>query len=475
MRYLCSATLASVLILVPSAMPSARKIELSNLTVGRNLEMAAHVTVVGAAVDQDVHLTIKSSNPNMLLLTMNPEEAGTPSIKMTIPRGANSSQAFFVQGLKESGKATYEASAPEFGVAKGTVTLAPSGIVIKTSLGFGKPFPPLTATSHPSKITVCTALLSSSREFVELQSVAGGLSVSVNLNSSNPQVGIVKPSTVKINGGTDSAVTHFEAAALGDTTVGVALPEGFRAAAEYSTLTATVNLPSFSLTDHVFIGNNLEIPGFLGLGAQSPEAGVRVTLTSNNPSRLLLSATQNEPGSPSVTIFVPPGGYRSDFFLHSLSDNGTETYTAAAPGFRSRTATVTLTPSGVMVGIVGPPDEAEYFNKAAGDRQHGVGVSMAQGGLSLGVYTAFLDPTNHRGADITVEALRFGVSLTVDVESSNPAVATVSSPLTISGGASSTGTKINFLSPGITVLSVKTPVGFTTPANATSLKVTVRP
>jgi hypothetical protein len=443
--------------------------------VGHNLQTTAHVTVVGGSVDQDLHITVKSSNPNMLVLTLNPEEAGTPSIKMTIPAGATSSLDFFVQGLGESGKANYEASALGLNVAKGTVTLAPSGIVLKSSLGFGKPFPPLTVSSRPSKVTVGTALLGPSKEYLELQRLAGGRSITVDLKSSNPNVGTVNPSTVKIAGGNDSAVTHFESTALGDTTLATSLPEGFRAAAEYVTVKATVDLPGLWLTDRVFIGHDLQIPAALGLGAESPEGGLPVTLTSNNPGRLLLAATANEPGSASITIKVPAGSYRTTYYLQSLSDNGAETYTASAPGYKSRTATVTLAPSGVLLGIVGPPDEGEYFNKEAGDRQHGVGVSMAVGGLSLGVYTAFLDPTNHRGADITVEALRFGVSMTVDVQSSNPAVATVRSPLTINAGGSSTGTKINLQSAGTTVLSVKTPEGFTTAANATSLKVAVRP
>ena len=40
------------------------------------------------------------------------------------------------------------------------------------------------------------------------------------------------------------------------------------------------------------------------------------------------------------------------------------------------------------------------------------------------VWTAYLDPVTHRSADITVQPLRAGLSLTIPLTNSNPAVGT---------------------------------------------------
>jgi hypothetical protein len=72
-------------------------------------------------------------------------------------------------------------------------------------------------------------------------------------------------------------------------------------------------------------------------------------------------------------------------------------------------------------------------------------------------------------ADFTVQALRVGVSVTVNLTSSDPTVGTVESPVTIASGSSHNMTLFTALSPGETVITVDTPAGFSRPRNAVSV------
>jgi hypothetical protein len=228
-----------------------------------------------------------------------------------------------------------------------------------------------------------------------------------------------------------------------------------------------------AITQDATVGENLQCPGVVSLGQPAPEGGLIVTLTSENPAQLLLSTNPGVLGSKSITVTVPAGAARAGYILQALANSGTATYTASAPGYKSRTATVELAPSGVLIGYHQPPDETELARKESADRLHGLLTNLSAKELQFTIYTAQLDPLTHRGADITVQPLRPGLSITVRLKSSNPSVGTIASPVTISG-ASSTSADFKLLSAGTTVVSVDTPPGFTTPANATSFEAIVR-
>ena len=153
------------------------------------------------------------------------------------------------------------------------------------------------------------------------------------------------------------------------------------------------------------------------------------------------------------------------------------TYTASSPGHRDRTATVTLTPSGVMItpAAYGPPDEREVLQPEAPEVPPRFATSLAHGIVPLVVWTAQLDPSTKRGADITVQPLRAGLSLNVLLRNTNPAIGTVDSSVVIEGGSEHAPTQFTPLSAGSTVISVDTPSGFTTPSNATRVTAFVQP
>jgi len=237
----------------------------------------------------------------------------------------------------------------------------------------------------------------------------------------------------------------------------------------------TVSAPRLTVTEQVLVGANLEIAGAVLLGAEAPESGLVVTLTSSDPSRLLLSTSATVPGSKTITITLPAGATNGAFYLQALADSGTVTYTADGPGYGSHTGTIGLAPSGVLLAGQGPPDESEILQPENPLRAHKLAASVSGGGTPIRVYTAYLDPKTHRGADITVQRLRAGVSLTVALQNSNPAVGTAPDTVTIEGGSDQVVTQFTPLAVGSTDLSAATPTGFTTSSNSTTLTVVVKP
>jgi hypothetical protein len=103
----------------------------------------------------------------------------------------------------------------------------------------------------------------------------------------------------------------------------------------------------------VTVGQNLEAQAMVAMNAAAPAGGLVISLTSNDPSRVLLSVTPDAAGSPSITLTVSSGFRVSPaFYVQGLANSGVITYTASAPGYDSATGKVTLTESGVV--IAGP-------------------------------------------------------------------------------------------------------------------------
>ncbi len=263
----------------------------------------------------------------------------------------------------------------------------------------------------------------------------------------------------------------------GQTALSVSVPRGFSVPAQFVSVATTVLVPGMAVTDEISIGYNLQTGGSLHLGEAAPAGGVTVTLTSSDPSKLLLSRTADQVGSDCITIAIPAGGVGGAYFIQALAGSGEVTYTATAPGFRTRTGTVTLTPSGlVMGGPQGPPDEAELINKEIAEGPHGFVTNLAErAGTIVTVYTVQLDPKTHRGADLTVQPVRAGVSIKALLSNSNPAVGkTKASEMTIMGGVSAASTHFVPDGAGTAEIAVATPTGHMKAGNSTSLTVIVK-
>lgn len=297
------------------------------------------------------------------------------------------------------------------------------------------------------------------------------------MTSSDAKVGTVVPSTLVLAGGSASAEVEFRPLTAGEVTLSVSVPVGFSVPAQFAHVSATVLAPGMAISDDVSVGQNLEAGGNVSLGEAAPSTGVTVTLTSSDPAKLLLSAAQGQPGADRIHLSIPPGGVSASYRLQALAGAGTVTYAAEAPGFRSRTGSITLTPSGVVMGGPGgPPDEAELLFKEIAEGPHGFVTSLAAPEPTpVYVYTVQLDPVTGRGADLTVQPLRTGVALKVLLTNSNPAAGTVkSAELTIPSGSSTAVTHFAPAGLGTTVVSLTTPTGYTKARNSTALTITVK-
>jgi hypothetical protein len=137
---------------------------------------------------------------------------------------------------------------------------------------------------------------------------------------------------------------------------------------------------------------------------------------------------------------------------------------------------VKLAPSGVILTpyFQGPPDEAQVLKQQTSDGNHGFTMKESDHTpMKLIAWTAQLDPKTHRSADITVQPLRAGMSLTISLTNSNPAVGKTASQVTIPGGSDHGSADFTPASTGTTELSVVTPQNFTVSANSTKVIGTV--
>jgi len=317
--------------------------------------------------------------------------------------------------------------------------------------------------------TLFAVRLDASSKFVEDQAVAGKLRV--DIANSNPAAGTVAESHVEIPAGVSSAFTEFRPAGEGQTTLSAGVPSSFVKPAEFASIIASVKVPGMAISEQLAIGRNLQVSGVLSLG-EAPMKVLKVTLVSDDPSRLLLSPAEDQVGSKSITVEFPPGEVSRRYYLQALGDSGTIQYTASAPGYRGRTGTIILAPAGIVITPIsqGPPDEAHVFRTEAPESSYKFMAELSKPTpINLVAWTVQLDPVTHRSADITVQPLRAGLSLTVPLMNSNPAVGTVDRQLVIAGGSDHAVGEFKPAKPGETHISVTTPKDFTMSANSTTV------
>jgi hypothetical protein len=443
-----------------------------NITVGRNLRTYSTIKLAQRTPTEGLQLTLTSDDPARLLLSSGVDKPGSPSIVLKVYPRLSESPEFWVNGLAAGGTATYTVTGPGVGSAKGTVTLAPSGIVI---VG---PFktPKFKATPHGdrSKIMIVSVALDSSLKFSEEQQVAFGSDVEVTIANSNPEAGKLGNAKLVLAGGTSSAATYFQPAAEGEATLSPVPPPGFTTPSQWANVVAAVEKPGLAIVGEVYLGKDLQISAAVCLGEAAPPGGLKVTLKSEDGSRLALSEREDKIGSGSITVTVPAGKLTAPYYLQGLGDSGIVNYSAEAEGFRSRSARVGLTPSGIIVAYekYGPPDEANVLRNGGTNDEREFFVSVAKAKerpVHVVVWTAHLFPESGRAADMTVQPLRPGVNVTVNLSTSSPAVGTVESPLVLKPGTDHVVSRFTPLTKGTTVISVDTPRGFATPKNATSV------
>lgn len=419
-------------------------------------------------------LKLASADPARMLLSNREDLPGSGEITLKVQEGRTGSPEFVIQALAGSGTVAFTGTAAGFEDIRGTVNLAPSGIVLSGPARFAKTLA-TTSGGWPVKLTLYSALLDSAGKFVTVQQVRGGFAAKVHLASSNTSVAAVETPALTIGGGEVSVVTQLKPARAGSTVVSVDVPPGFSAPTQFTSVTANILLPGIGLTEDMTIGHDLEVGAHLTLGEPAPADGLNVTIVSADPAKLLLSVGRLDPAAKSITLPIKGGTSNIGYFLHGIGDSGSVSHTATAPGYQSRSGVVALGPSGVILaGPTGAPDEVEILRPKVPLGVNGFFIPLPGAHpVHFVAYMVQLDPLTHRGADITVQMLRAGLTLKVTLTNSDPSVGTAPSTITVEGGSDQGGADFTPLKVGSTVISVLTPTGYTTPSNATTLKAVV--
>ncbi len=208
--------------------------------------------------------------------------------------------------------------------------------------------------------------------------------------------------------------------------------------------------PGFVTPAEVTVGRNLQMYTNIRLTEHAPETGLMVTITSDDPSRLLLSALPDKPGAKAITIKVNANYFETpDFMAQAFSDNGSVTYTISAPGYESSKGTIKLAQSSLL--LVGPfkaPSFSTTPNTSA----------------KMTVYSALIDA---EGKFVMQQSISAGAgdersAVKVSILSSDPKVGIIpESVLTMAPGDSSMFAEFRPNgNVGTTSLTVKMPAGF---------------
>ncbi len=206
------------------------------------------------------------------------------------------------------------------------------------------------------------------------------------------------------------------------------------------------------------IGQNLESLATVSVGVQTP-TDVPVTISSTDPSRVLLSPDGTLAGGPSVGITIVAGQSFSftGFYVQALDSSGVVMLNVSAPGYVSITTPVALAPSGFVV------------SSSAG---LGLNFSTDPGTDSPLRISSYRLSTSL--APVLEQKIRGGISVSVMAAADKSLVGTIlGSPLTINGGSSNGNVAFHPIGAGDTTVSVSTPTGFNTPTSGTSLVATV--
>jgi len=202
-----------------------------DVVVGNNLQIEATLILPPGDTSQPVQVTLQSSSP-LLKLSATPTAAGSSSITVTVPAGQRTA-TYYIQAFGSTGSATYTGMAAGYAPPTATVYFAPSGVVI-----FG--YSTVSLTGGAKTFTLYPVYLDATTGApIDSQMLAGGLSLTVPLTSSNPSVGTV-PSTVSISGGSSNGDVVFTPVATGSTTVSVTQPAGWATPSAFTTQTVQV-------------------------------------------------------------------------------------------------------------------------------------------------------------------------------------------------------------------------------------------
>jgi hypothetical protein len=325
--------------------------------VGAGLRSTSTGVSLGApAPAGGVTVTLASADPSTLLLSADGDAVGAPTVSLAIAAGS-SSASFHAHALAgRTGTIAVTATAPGYASSSVSATVVPAAVDIQdldaatTSLAPNDPFTvrvgPVDAAGtgigtsqvvRPGGTAIAVTVANSNAAVAQLVTSAGSAqtrTVTIPVGASS------SPGTVATGG------IALDPIAGGTTTLTASAPGHVSA----TTATRGVTVSASSLT---MSGGNTRIGAGLrsgnssiSLSAPAPAGGVAVTLTSADPSKLLVSdGTASSVGAASVTLTITAGNSSVAYAAHAVEgQSGTVEITATASGYTSASATMSIVP-----------------------------------------------------------------------------------------------------------------------------------
>jgi hypothetical protein len=424
-------------------------VQTTAITTGNNLTVSTY-GYLSQTPTTPVTVTITSSVPAVATVSAS---AGTAGAAYTTFANTVSTSAFtyYVQG-QSVGTTVLTITAPGYANATVNVTVDPSGFVIYSPGNFST-----TTFSSSTSITLAPAILTpGSLTVLGYASLNPGIgNVTVPVNSSATQVGTVT-SPVTYTAGSYLLSSTFQPVAAGTSNISIGTPAGFSTPAPAATqqIVATVTAPPISVqTSSITTGANLEVSTYAYL-SQTPPSAVTVTVTSNDTSKVTLSTSPIAVGAGSLSFTNTSTTSAFAYYIQGHA-TGTTTLTLSAPGYSNATVNVTVDPSGFVIYSPGNFSTTTFSTATS--------LTLAPAILTPGSLTVLGYATLSPGVG----------SPSITVTSSNPAVGTVTSPVTYNAGDYlNSATFQPTTAGGTTNLSISTPAGYSTPLPASTQQIT---
>jgi len=442
-------------------------LSLSSVTLANNLQAALSIYNLPGI---DLPLTVTSSDPSRVLVSASPTAVGSASVTVNKAGWSN----ITLQALADNGTVTITASMPTFNSGTMTISLVPTGIGLNVIGNNG--YPPqgiiqqngqyYSSTQSPASaltpaIFAIDPTLGPRAINGTLRAGVGPLQVSVV--SSNTAVATIagSPLTLNVTQYGQQATVTFTPAGIVTTNVTVSQPAGFKAVPGYSTLVFNVTAPTLTTSNYILAKDTFLSTGVsLGSNVTPPTANVAVTLTSSDPSRVLLSPDAVTPPAASITATLIAGHNLCNFYVHTLANNGTVPIQIGAPGYTSTTMSLLLTDLTFTFNqYISTPITATLQN---GAQTFAIAPSIVVPASSPSNYSMF-------GA-----VIRPGVTIPVSVTSSDSTIVSVSTPQVVfSGGMTQSTVTYVPQKAGSATLSLGVPAGYASPGKNGQLAIDV--
>jgi len=414
------------------------------LVVGKDLEGLLLLTLSDPAPSGGLPVTISSSDPSLVLVSavafsgqLPGQTVGSGQFTQAVAAGAGSIY-IGVQGLASTGSVVVTAAAPGFNGTSAIVTLGPSGFYMVTN------FDRLPLSDNTTAVAeyLNAYALDSNGSAVAQQYLRPGVSLSIEIQSSAPEVAVVAPDPVTVVPGSYTTNVYVQTRSVGTTVLSFVQPPGFTTPMYSTGRTLTVTPPQFNATAYAqTVGKDLQYPIQLQptIGLQADHT---ITVTSGDPGKLVLSADPGAPGSGAITL--QPDGLK--FYVQALADSGAVPFTVSTAGFDDLKGTVTLAPSGFVF---------DYYSN------NGTFGAVTGFDWPIRVCPSTLHTTTYLGP-CSGQSMRGGLSpVTVNIANSNPAAGTLEpATITFNPGDATLSTSFHPLAPGTTQLEIQTPAGF---------------